>query len=250
MSQIVLYFLRSTSVRSFHIDVVLILSFSIRWHRWIPFTTGPASNTENNSVPWCFMRRQNVGMIIELPCSRFHSPPFTVASFKLGMVIQIHPTLYDWCNYSSIPGLKLIHVSKVHKFNWNMEHCDENEWITSNEMTGIWLRLRSMHGLELITWKKITGQSSERLALVETVRYLQHVKSLRVAHAPGMPGTFSPPPTSKEIASYRSRHASRHVPWYMSGSITRGGGENFPGIPGACATRNYAYLARAPLPLA
>ena len=34
---------------------------------------------------------------------------------------------------------------------------------------------------------------------------------LRVAHAPGMPGTFSPPPTSKETTSSRSRHASRHV---------------------------------------
>ena len=34
---------------------------------------------------------------------------------------------------------------------------------------------------------------------------------LRVAHAPRMPGTFSPPPTSKEIASWQSRHASRHV---------------------------------------
>ena len=31
------------------------------------------------------------------------------------------------------------------------------------------------------------------------------------AHAPGMPWTFSPPPILKEIASYRSRHASRHV---------------------------------------
>ena len=25
-----------------------------------------------------------------------------------------------------------------------------------------------------------------------------------------------------------------HVPWYMSGSLTRSGGENTPGIPGAC----------------
>ena len=32
-----------------------------------------------------------------------------------------------------------------------------------------------------------------------------------VAHAPGIPGTCSPPPTSKETASSRSRHASRHV---------------------------------------
>ena len=34
---------------------------------------------------------------------------------------------------------------------------------------------------------------------------------LRVAHAPGMPRTFSPPLTSKETARLRSRHASRHV---------------------------------------
>ena len=37
-----------------------------------------------------------------------------------------------------------------------------------------------------------------------------------------------------------------HVPWCMSGSLTPGGGENVPGIPGACAIRNFAYLARGP----
>ena len=37
-----------------------------------------------------------------------------------------------------------------------------------------------------------------------------------------------------------------HVPWCMSGSLTCGGGENVPGIPGACATRNVTYLARGP----
>ena len=36
-----------------------------------------------------------------------------------------------------------------------------------------------------------------------------------------------------------------HVPWCMSGSLTRGGWENVPGIPGACATRNFTYLAGA-----
>ena len=64
---------------------------------------------------------------------------------------------------------------------------------------------------------------------------------LRVAHVPGMPGTFSPPSTSKETASLRSRThhgtCATHVPWCMSGSLTRCGGENVPGIPGACATR-------------
>ena len=39
-----------------------------------------------------------------------------------------------------------------------------------------------------------------------------------------------------------------HVPWFMSGSLTCGGGENVPGIPGACATCNFAYLVRTPFP--
>ena len=37
-----------------------------------------------------------------------------------------------------------------------------------------------------------------------------------------------------------------HVSWCMSGSLIRGGGENVRGIPGACATRNFTYLARGP----
>ena len=37
-----------------------------------------------------------------------------------------------------------------------------------------------------------------------------------------------------------------HVPWCVSGSLTRDGGKNVPGILGACATRNFAYVVRGP----
>ena len=37
-----------------------------------------------------------------------------------------------------------------------------------------------------------------------------------------------------------------HVPWCMSGSLIRRGGENVPGIPGACTTRFFTYLVRVP----
>ena len=37
-----------------------------------------------------------------------------------------------------------------------------------------------------------------------------------------------------------------HVPWCMSVLLTCGGGENVPGISGACATRNFTYLVRGP----
>ena len=35
-----------------------------------------------------------------------------------------------------------------------------------------------------------------------------------------------------------------HVPWCMSGSLTRGGVENVRGIPGACETRNFTFLVK------
>ena len=63
-----------------------------------------------------------------------------------------------------------------------------------------------------------------------------------------MPGTFSPPPTiRKPLVSDPGMHHGTcvtHVPWCMSRSLTRGGGENVPDIP--CATRNFTYLARGP----
>ena len=73
---------------------------------------------------------------------------------------------------------------------------------------------------------------------------------LRVTHAPGMSETFSPPPTSKEslVSDPGMHHGTcvTHVPWCESGSLTRGDGENVPGLPGACATRNFVYLVRGP----
>ena len=64
-------------------------------------------------------------------------------------------------------------------------------------------------------------------------RYVQ----LRVAHAPGMPGTFSPPADPPLFSDPCMHYGTcvTHVPWCMSGSLTCGGGENVPGIPGACA---------------
>ena len=74
--------------------------------------------------------------------------------------------------------------------------------------------------------------------------------TLRVAHAPGMPGTFPRHRLQmKPLISDPGMHHGTcvtHVPWCMSGSQIRGGGENVPGIPGACATLNFMYLARGP----
>ena len=58
---------------------------------------------------------------------------------------------------------------------------------------------------------------------------------LWVAHAPGMPGTFSPPP--------RLSDPDMHHGMCMK-SVA---GKMFPAFPGAWATRNFTYLVRGPL---
>ena len=44
---------------------------------------------------------------------------------------------------------------------------------------------------------------------------------LRVAHAPGMPGTFSPLPWFSDPAMHHGTCVT-HEPWYMAGSLTSG----------------------------
>ena len=68
---------------------------------------------------------------------------------------------------------------------------------------------------------------------------------LRVAHALAMPETFSPP----RWVGDPDMHHGTYVPRCTPGSLTNvsfevDGGENVPGILGARATCNFAYLAR------
>ena len=50
----------------------------------------------------------------------------------------------------------------------------------------------------------------------------------------------------KPLVSDHGVHHDTHVPWCMSGSLSRGGAENVPGIPGALTTRKFTYLVRSP----
>ena len=105
-----------------------------------------------------------------------------------------------------------------------------------------------------------SGCVGTRLWRQQTTRHgpLTRYVKLQVAHAPGMPGKFSPPPISKvkPLVSDPGMHHGTcvtHVPWCMSGSLTCGDGENVPGIPRACAPAilriwQEAHMVRAQVP--
>ena len=86
---------------------------------------------------------------------------------------------------------------------------------------------------------------SEHLPVIGQWPLTRYVK-LRVAHAPGMPGMFPRHWLQKKplVRDPGMHHVTcvTHMPGCMSGSLTRGGGENVPNIPGAWATRKIIYL--------
>ena len=73
---------------------------------------------------------------------------------------------------------------------------------------------------------------------------------LRVAHAPGMGERFPRHRYQRKprVSDPGMHHGTcvMHLPWCVSGSLTRGGRKNVSSIPGACATRNFTYLVRGP----
>ena len=102
---------------------------------------------------------------------------------------------------------------------------------------------------------RVTGsrKSTTRPAgvrLVQSKGPLARYVKLRVVHAPGMPGTFFPPPRFSDPDMHHGTCVT-DVPRCMPGSLTNGflwspWRENVPGIPDACATRDFVYLVRGP----
>ena len=65
-----------------------------------------------------------------------------------------------------------------------------------------------------------TGDAMNQLIMGRHGPLTRYAK-LRVAHAPGMPGTFSPPPLVSDPDMHHGTCLT-HVPWCMPGSLTSG----------------------------
>ena len=92
-----------------------------------------------------------------------------------------------------------------------------------------------------------------RITVVVTMGLLPDTQNCVWACAANAGNVFPPPLVSDPDMHHGT--CVTHAPWCMSGSLTSGflwspgGGENVPGIPSACATRNFWYLVRGRLRL-
>ena len=90
-----------------------------------------------------------------------------------------------------------------------------------------------------------------RIALYAIDGPLTRYAKLWVAHVPGMPGMFSPPPRVSDPDMHHGTCAT-HVPWCMPGSLTNGflwsrrRGKMFPAFPMHAQPTTFAYLERGP----
>ena len=86
----------------------------------------------------------------------------------------------------------------------------------------LWINVGSVYS-SLPIWR-ISSYEILRRFKVNKYQYhgpLTRYVKLRVAHAPGMPGTFSPPPRVGDTDMHHDMCVT-HVPWYMPGSLTSG----------------------------
>ena len=98
--------------------------------------------------------------------------------------------------------------------------------IICTDVSLIYQSIYALHNLSDITGKSAVNKGIIQAILVfnNTVKMegpLARYVKLRVAHAPEMPGTFSPPP---RLSNPNMHHGMcvTHVPWRMPGSLTSG----------------------------
>ena len=136
-------------------------------------------------------------------------------------------------------------------YNW-FDRWEQTS-VTFNQITTIFIQENEfkMQNIGHFVWASVCQMSCRDLTNVTSGKFLlgrhswvhgslTRYAKLRVGHAPGMPGTFSPPPRVSDPDMHHGTCVT-HVPWCIPGSLT-----NVPGIPGACATRNFTYLVRGP----
>ena len=73
---------------------------------------------------------------------------------------------------------------------------------------------------QLATWWLLMSRCGRSQGTIRHVPLTRFVK-LRVAHAPGMPGTFSPPPWVSDLYMHHGT-CVMHVPWCMPVSLYSG----------------------------
>ena len=156
---------------------------------------------------------------------------------------QLHPRVFVGCNYLSLP-LIIASATQVLNYSWVTNMCG----VIGLQEIYIYIYIYmcvcvcathpcpNFNGGLLPSevghsWT-ITPHSNLWIYKLTHGPLTRYVK-LRVAHAPGMPGTFSPDGRiqRRPLVSDPGMHHGTcvtHVPWCMSESLTRGAGENVP----------------------
>ena len=147
----------------------------------------------------CILLNENVSMLLKISLKFVRN----VTINNIPALVQIMAC----CRPGGNPLSEAVMVRLLRHICINQNNHESHTVISYNSKFVIKIRKLSHHG--------------------SLARYVK----LRVAHAPGMPGTH---------------HGTcvTHVLWCSSRSLTGGGGENVPGIPGVCATRHFTYPAK------
>ena len=129
-----------------------------------------------------------------------------------------------------------------------MQDVERHDWFPTDKCAIQDLKVNSFMIFEMSVWHLVVWvfEGQECMGLLLLTRYVKQRLRMRWEYRERFPCLrFQRKPLVSDPDLHHGTCVT-HVPWRMSGSLTRGGGENVPGIPGACTTRNFTYLTRGP----
>ena len=160
-------------------------------------------NTSTNAMPQMWSSTLNLVMIWTI---KFQGQIFNLLYLRKSYPIATkRRTNISMARYASnvVIRLDLNHDFDCEISSSNMSDCVRFYQIVNNVS---WVAADSYRGVSRC-WRVIDSSSRDTIMRGPLARYAK----LRIAHALGMPATFSPPQISNGTASKRSRHALRHV---------------------------------------
>ena len=161
-------------------------------------------------------------VLLQPPASLPGQIHFPEVSFRRKVITVLHWTAHPIAKRWACLIRSLTPFNKAHQPTTGflvIDKTQKNQLFETMNSDGVSKQVPAPHKnpSELSKWKE---EMRDLLAIWDHGPLTRYVK-LRVAHAPGMPRTFSPSPTYK---NHRCQLLT-HVPWCMSGSLIHGGPE-------------------------
>ena len=190
--------------------------YTTAYAQYIPWNI---HNRIGTYIAWNIHNRMHSMKYTQLYICTVYPMKYTQPYAQYHIYTTVYTQYIPWNIYNRICTIYPMKYTQPYKHIYRMKYtqsyiCTYIPWNIHNRMHSIWHIHNRMYTVYPMKYTQPHSISYGPLA-----RYVKLLS--RVAYAPGMPGTFSPPPRVSDPDIHHGTCVT-HVPWCMSGSLTSG----------------------------